>query len=202
MKKNLLAILLFTFFSANAQVGIGTNTPNASAKLDITSTNKGLLPPRVALTGTTDVTTIASPATALLVYNTATAGVSPNNVVPGYYYYNGSNWVNLITPSSLATAIDVNGYNVTPSNSGGIYIQLFNLSPAFPEDLPDGFRYTVVNSTNGGRTTNTLSTTKFYTTANPGSGVSQITVKAGGTVMVHVITAAGVKKYHVTGDFN
>jgi hypothetical protein len=29
----------------------------------------------------------------MLVYNTATAGVSPNNVVPGFYYWNGSKWI-------------------------------------------------------------------------------------------------------------
>ena len=120
MKKSLLVILLFSFFTANAQVGIGTNTPNASAKLDITSTNKGFLPPRVALTGTADVSTIASPATALLVYNTATAGISPNNVIPGYYYYNGTNWINIITsattgvPYSGATgAVNLGAYDLT-----------------------------------------------------------------------------------------
>ena len=55
MKRSLLALLLLAFVTTNAQVGIGTNSPNASAKLDITATNKGLLPPRVALTGTADV---------------------------------------------------------------------------------------------------------------------------------------------------
>jgi len=112
--------LLFAFVTANAQVGIGTNSPNASAKLDITATNKGLLPPRVALTGTLDVSTIASPATALLVYNTATAGTSPTNVIPGYYYYNGSNWVNLITTATsgvpytgATTAVNLGAYDLT-----------------------------------------------------------------------------------------
>ncbi len=75
------------------QVGIGTVTPNASAQLDVTATNKGFLPPRVTLTSTTDATTIASPATGLLVFNTATAGTTPNIVTPGYYFYNGTNWV-------------------------------------------------------------------------------------------------------------
>ncbi len=114
------SFLLFAFVTTNAQVGIGTNTPNASAKLDITATNKGLLPPRVALTGTADVSTITSPATALLVYNTATAGSSPNNVIPGYYYYNGTNWVNLITtatsgvPYSGATGtVNLGSYDLT-----------------------------------------------------------------------------------------
>jgi hypothetical protein len=33
----------------------------------------------------------------LLVYNTANAGTSPNQVVPGYYYWNGSRWVLVAT---------------------------------------------------------------------------------------------------------
>ena len=41
--------LLFSIH-LNAQTGIGTTTPNASAKLDVYSTDKGFLPPRVILT--------------------------------------------------------------------------------------------------------------------------------------------------------
>lgn len=78
------------------RVGIGTTTtPNASAQLDVNASNKGFLPPRVALKESTDATTIASPATGLLVYNTATAGTKPNDVIPGYYYYNGTSWVTI-----------------------------------------------------------------------------------------------------------
>jgi hypothetical protein len=86
------ALLLNSEF-LNAQVGIGTVAPNASAALDVTATNKGFLPPRVALTSTADASTITSPATGLLVFNTATAGASPNIVTPGYYFFNGTNWV-------------------------------------------------------------------------------------------------------------
>jgi hypothetical protein len=43
----LLIFLLVGTFSLNAQVGIGTNTPAASAQLDVSSTTKGFLPPRM-----------------------------------------------------------------------------------------------------------------------------------------------------------
>jgi hypothetical protein len=69
------------------------NAPNASAMLDVDAANKGMLMPRVNLTGTADISTIASPAVSLLVYNKATAGISPDNVVPGYYYWNGTKWI-------------------------------------------------------------------------------------------------------------
>jgi hypothetical protein len=78
-----------------AQVGIGTNTPNSSAQLDISASNKGLLPPRIGLSGRNDASSIASPASGLLIYNTATASTGSNKVTPGYYYYNGSSWERL-----------------------------------------------------------------------------------------------------------
>lgn len=82
-------------FYDNGQVVVGSVIPDSSAMLDVRSTNRGLLIPRVALTGTTDITTITGAATSLQVYNTATAGVSPNNVLPGFYYWNGTKWVSL-----------------------------------------------------------------------------------------------------------
>jgi len=85
----------------NGSVGIGTSAPVASAILDIsTVNNKGVLLPKVALTGTKDATTIASPATGLLVYNTAIAGTAPNDVSPGYYYWDGAKWAKLAASTS------------------------------------------------------------------------------------------------------
>lgn len=93
----LIAGLLFSV-QVFSQAGIGTTTPNASAKLDVNSSDKGFLPPRVALTATNvfaPITGTSSAASGLLVYNTQTNGSIPNNVVPGYYYWNGSAWVQI-----------------------------------------------------------------------------------------------------------
>lgn len=98
IKKFLFIAALFLSSFLHAQTGIGTTTPNASAKLDITSTDKGFLPPRVALTAAnvfTPITGTSSAAAGLLVYNTATAGSIPNNVVPGYYFWNGTMWIQI-----------------------------------------------------------------------------------------------------------
>lgn len=91
MKKRLLTIFLAGLgLASNAQnVGIGTNTPNASAKLDVVSTNTGVLIPRVALTMTTAAGPVTAPATSLVVYNTATVA----DVTPGFYYWDGTKWV-------------------------------------------------------------------------------------------------------------
>jgi hypothetical protein len=93
--KFLSIIVLFTapFYSVKAQVGIGTTTPSSSAQLDVTSSTKGVLLSRVALTSLTSASPLTSPTTSMLVYNTATAGSYPNNVTPGYYYWNGTAWV-------------------------------------------------------------------------------------------------------------
>jgi len=117
MKKPIVVffVLLISGFSSFAQVGIGTTTPNASAKLQVDATDKGFLPPRVSLTATNDVATIPSPATGLLIYNTATAGTSPNNVTPGFYFYDGSKWQRLISQQPDAT---VNFDKTTPTTSG------------------------------------------------------------------------------------
>lgn len=110
-----LFILLLTVFllsevkAQNIGINAGGSAPDLSAGLDVDFSNKGLLIPRVALTSTTDVTTIASPATSLLVYNTATAGTSPNDVTPGYYYYNGSAWVKFATSSGPANDWSLTG---------------------------------------------------------------------------------------------
>ncbi|MFL5762498.1 MAG: beta strand repeat-containing protein [Bacteroidia bacterium] len=111
MKKLLLLFVYILLYAccmllsskAHAQnVGINSTgaTANASAGLDVSFTNKGLLIPRVALTGTGDVTTISSAATSLLVYNTATAGAGSTAVTPGYFYWTGSAWTRLISAAS------------------------------------------------------------------------------------------------------
>ncbi|MFT3679593.1 MAG: IPT/TIG domain-containing protein [Ferruginibacter sp.] len=99
MKKHLFAIVFLFSFSINlfAQVGIGTNTPNASAQLELSSDTKGFLPTRIALTAANTAAPVTAPAAGLLIYNTATAGTNPNNVTPGYYYWSGTAWVRLAT---------------------------------------------------------------------------------------------------------
>lgn len=56
--------------TSQGNVGIGTIAPDASSALDISSANKGFLPPRVTLSSATDAATISSPATGLTTYHT------------------------------------------------------------------------------------------------------------------------------------
>ncbi len=98
---------LLCFFLLNvcayAQVAINKTgaAPDASSMLDIQATDAGLLIPRIALTSNTDVLTIASPTTGLMIYNTATVSSGSTSVNPGFYFHNGSKWVRIDVSVSL-----------------------------------------------------------------------------------------------------
>lgn len=68
---------------ANAgNIGMGTTSPNVSAKLDVSSTTQGFLPPRMT---TAEKLAIGTPASGLMVYDTSLNQMS---------YYNGVTWIN------------------------------------------------------------------------------------------------------------
>lgn len=113
----------------SGSVGIGTTSPNISAKFQVTATDKGILLPQVNLTGINDTSTISTPAKSLLVWNTGTTwGES------AFYYNRGTDtspiWTKL-NYSDAANNLDV-GYivgwaaNTTPPDfllplNGGTY---------------------------------------------------------------------------------
>ena len=95
-------LLLFAFatsLTTHSQVGIGTSNPSSSAKLDVSATDKGFLPPRISLTATNSSTPINGQLTdGLLIYNTAIS----NDVTPGYYYWASSMWKRLMSPVEIS----------------------------------------------------------------------------------------------------
>ncbi|WP_374506677.1 hypothetical protein [Flavobacterium sp.] len=145
-------VLVFLFFVqvAIAQTGIGTTTPHASAKLEIAANDKGFLPPRIVLTSATDGTTIPSPATGLLIYNTATAGSAPNNVVPGYYYWNGTSWIQiangLIIDSSKSSSFTL---AATDNNKIFFINAVSTVTVTVSNTLPIGFSCQFIQVGNG-----------------------------------------------------
>jgi len=88
MKKSIKIIsllwVLFMLNSLSAQVGINAsgNAPDASAMLDVSSNDKGILIPRMTQA---ERNNISSPATGLLIYQT--------DATTGFSYYNGSAWI-------------------------------------------------------------------------------------------------------------
>ena len=93
-----LIALVFIKITKAQNVGIGTTTPAASAQLDVSSTTKGFLPPRMTAE---QRILISSPAEGLLIYQT--------NEPVGFYFYKGGVWTRLseTTTSSNGTATPI-----------------------------------------------------------------------------------------------
>lgn len=93
---------LLSFNISYAQQGVSINStganPDSTAMLDVNSSNRGILIPRLNLTNTSSALPLTTPTTSLLVYNQATAG----DVTPGYYYWNGAAWTRLATGSGAS----------------------------------------------------------------------------------------------------
>ena len=92
----LLIILLITASNTFAQVGIGTNTPAASAALEVSSStnNKGILIPRITAT---QKNAISNPAEGLMIYQ--------SSAPVGFYFYTGSAWKLMVTQTDLDTKV-------------------------------------------------------------------------------------------------
>lgn len=178
--------------AAVAQTGIGTTTPNASTRLDIVSSNRGVRLPQVNLVSVTDGTTIALPATSLLVWNTNAA--LPNGA--GYYYNSGTpaspNWVKLVDSDSGVLTAD-NGLNKagTTVKLGG------NLTAAT----------TVTNNGNALNFAGSGTTTTFTSAGLVGIGTASPAQRlhvagTGGTPNVRLGSLSGTGVRMVTADAN
>ena len=168
----LLIVVGLCVATATAQTGIGTTTPDVSAKLDISSTTKGLLVPRMTAT---ERGAIATPAKGLLMYqtdgeagfyvNTGTSSAkvwtrinmdwtrSGNDI--SYTIGNISTTGNLTggnantsTISGFAANVATisTGYNLTAADNGKIIqsTAATAISVAIPTGLPTGFNCTIV----------------------------------------------------------
>lgn len=80
----LIVLLLLTTSVAKGQVGIGTGTPDPSSQLDVVSTSKGFLPPRMT---TVQRNLIPSPDEGLIIYNTT---------IKAFECYNGAAWYSTV----------------------------------------------------------------------------------------------------------
>src|SRR5690606_688612 len=95
LKRGLLSLVFaLVTFAATAQVGIGTSNPNSSSQIHIVADDKGIIIPQIALTHSTDTTTITNGnVESLLVYNIN----AQNDVFPGYYYWSNNRWNRVVS---------------------------------------------------------------------------------------------------------
>ena len=115
--KHLFLVLSIVLIGLNtqAQMGIGTATPDAAAQLDVSSTSKGFLAPRMTKTERDAITTVTAASKGLLIYQT--------DNTPGFYYYDGTSWTSLASSGStsgvdLTTAQSIGGLKTFTSNNG------------------------------------------------------------------------------------
>jgi uncharacterized protein (TIGR02145 family) len=155
MKKTIFTMLTLAFIgfsTANAQVGIGTETPHASATLDLTSNSQGFVPPRMTEAQRNNITT---PATGLMVYcsNCGTDGE--------LQVYNGADWTNVVG-GATSTAIVTNpttGKIWMDRNLGATQVATSSTDAASYGDLYQWGRGTDGHQIRTSATTATLSTT-------------------------------------------
>ena len=95
MKKIIISFLLLLTQISFSQVGIGTINPDSSSILDVTSTEKGILIPR--MTALERLSIISPIAEGLIVYQT--------DDIEGFYFYDGNSWDRLLskTKDSIPT---------------------------------------------------------------------------------------------------
>ena len=189
-----LTVLAIAFSnSVFSQVGIGTTTPNASAELDVTSTNKGLLPPRMTAT---QRDAISSPAAGLMVYQ--------SDGTSGLYYYTGSVWV-YINNSTGSTLSIANGGTGTTTSTGTGSVVLSNSPTLVTPVLGTPTSVTLTNATGLPLTTGITGTLPVAnggtgTTTGSITGTGALTFTAGGTNTDVTITPNGTGNTVLNGD--
>ncbi len=103
-------MLMFITAFSYAQVGINTNTPDGSSALDIESTTRGILIPRLTEIQRDAITT---PATGLMIYQT--------NQISGFYFYDGASWTRIegvAGPQGPQGEQGIQGLQGTAGNTG------------------------------------------------------------------------------------
>jgi uncharacterized protein (TIGR02145 family) len=153
MKKILLcAAFIAASFTGIAQVGVGTTTPDASAALEIASTTKGFLLPRLTRE---DRDAIVSPVAGLAVYctNCGSGKIS---------FYNGSYWSDVPNAPVIGTATLGNAQATVsytaPADNGGSVITTYTATSS-----PGGFTGSLSQTGSGTITVKGLANATTYT---------------------------------------
>jgi len=127
-----LFLTFIIYQSLFSQVGIGNN-PDASAQLDISASNKGIVIPRVSLNNVNDMSLdgINNAIEGLTIYNTNDNVTSGNG--KGFYYFNGTKWTKLIPQSDNVAVITIDTNQINVTNTSGADVSGYDaaLEPIF-----------------------------------------------------------------------
>ena len=162
MKKWVLIFsILCSCWYSNAQTGIGTTTPNASAKLEIAATDKGILIPRMTKTQRESIT-LATSANGLLVYQTDdVVGFYVNNsttTTPSWTRLN-SDWIRSgnnisYTAGNVSTTGALTGGNSDTSSLSGFTANITSVAANYSLTATDNGK--IIQSTSAGAITITI----------------------------------------------
>lgn len=108
-------VIFFNNHRVSGQVGINTPTPDQNAILEMYTSNKGLLPPRVSLVNITSASPLAQHVKGIIVYNT----VNNASVNEGLYVNNGIQWFRLSTEDIPFGHVK---YSVATNDHNGWYL--------------------------------------------------------------------------------
>ena len=186
---------------AAQNVGIGTMTPAASAQLDVTSTSKGMLAPRMTQQ---QRGLIASPTAGLLIYQT--------DVAPGCYYYDGTAWVanakggNFFLPY-VGTASTVGGAEFSISHTNTLGDAAYFNNTGTGSSLTTGAGHNKFNMTSGNTgigIPNTLldnpTLGRLVVRGSVGATVALFGDKAAGISLQSNIPSVGFNEYYNGGS--
>jgi hypothetical protein len=215
MKQTILILtLLCAATSTQAQVGIGTASPATSSILDVTSTTKGLLAPRMT---TTQRDAITSPATGLQIYNTDNAALETFTGTAGEWFTLGRGkgaittntavGVNTLKSNTTGNYNTANGYKALEANTSGTHntangIEALLSNTIGVANTANGAYALYSNTTANNNTANGFealknSTTGYINTANGNQSLFSNTTG-------HTNTANGYQSLYsnTTGNYN
>ncbi len=182
MKKILLsAIFIATALTSFSQVGIGTNSPNASAALDVESTTLGFLPPRMT---SAEMTAIAAPAEGLTVYC--------NDCTPkSLYFFNGTDYIAAVDGTVVSIPAAIGDFR-----DGGV---VFWVDPA---DNTHGLVCAIEDQSAGIRWYNGVTALTSATGSAIGTGTTNTDAIIAVQGVVETDYAAGLARAYNGGGFN
>jgi len=137
------AIFTLIAITSLAQVSISNGVPTATPKglVDMQNSTAGIVYPRFALTSTQVEAPVQNPdgsgslVPGTVVYNTATTSTGTNDVYPGIYAWNGTEWTtqyikedsDVLLQSSLGQRVVTNSTTINTSATGGDYVDVVGL---------------------------------------------------------------------------
>jgi hypothetical protein len=191
-------------FPSTGAAGIGTTTPNASSLLEIKSTSKGILIPRMTLTQRNAIP-VASSTTGLLIYQT--------NSTPGFYYYSGTAWT-AVTPKAK-------GWSLTGNANTDSSINFIGTTDAHPlvfrannnkagyldydaarSNAAFGYQALSANTTGSFNTADGYQALLSNTTGSDNTAIGVTALKANITGSNNTATGWSALNFNTTGSFN